>query len=446
MSAMRAFVAAALVLLVLVVAGCGGGGSAGLARGASLGSDASQLVPPDASAFAAVDTNLTSAQWQRVDDLTKSFPARAKLLDDIRNELQKRSLTWKADVAPALGAEVDLAVFGTGGKAEYVAFAKPDDVAKLRALATKLSTGADQYTVEQIGGWSVVADSKDLFDRVRAAQSGRSLADVAAFTAAWSRVGGDSLARAYVSGDAIASKSSSPGEAKADWFAARVAADGNALRLDIAKHPRVATAAPTKQTLLGDVPSGATLAVAFHGEGDLLKGLSSTKLAVRVLKQLAPVLTGDGVLYVRPSGLIPDLALEVTPKDPQAALAAAKTLLQSLTGKLGLVPLTAELSGNKLVIADGPSASAALRGGSKLVDDATYRDAVKSAGVPAQTSFLVYADVTQLTPFIQLVAQALGKHSPDQAYADNLAHVGTLVAWGSKSGGVTGLHAWVQPH
>src|SRR5439155_9838281 len=111
-------------------------------------------------------------------------------------------------------------------------------------------------------------------------------------------------------------------------------------RLEVAQHPQAATAAPKKQALLGEVPSGASLAVAFHGRSDLLAQVSATKLGAQLpRKQLGPLLTGDGVLYVRPSGLLPLFALEVAPKDPQAALAAARTLLKSLAGKLGLVPL-----------------------------------------------------------------------------------------------------------
>ena len=450
-SDVRALLAVALSALALVAAGCGGGGSTGVASGATLGTDASQLVPPDATAFVSIDSNLDSAQWQRVDNLTKSFPARAKLLDTIRSELQKEGLTWKDDIAPALGNELDVAAFGTGDKLEYVAFAQPADAAKLNALAAKVSQGTDKYTVEQIGGWSVVADSQELFAKVRAAQNGSSLADGAAFNAAWSSVPGNALARVYVNGSLTGTTKRLgtlrlAGE-KADWYAARVAADGDALRLEVSSHSQAATTAPKKQALLADLPSGSALALAFHGSSDLLKGISSTKLAGKLpLKQLAPLLTGDGALYVRASGLIPDFAVELTPKDPQAALTSARTLISSLTGSLGVLQLTAQLTNGKLVISDGPAAANALRAGSKLVDDSTYKDAVAAAGVPVQTSFVVYADVTELAPFIQLLAQALGSKAPNQALAENLPHVGTVVAWGSQSGAVERYHLWVQPN
>ena len=441
---MRAMLATALAALAVVAAGCGGGGSAGLASGATLGQSAAQLVPSDATAFVSVDSNLGSAQWQRLDDLTKSFPARAKLLDEINAQLQMKGLSWKDDVVPALGNELDVAAFGSGSNVEYVAYTKPHDAAKLSALASKVSEGNDKYTVQQIGGWSVVADAQDLFDKVRAAANGTSLADGAAFKAAWSSVSGDALARAYVNGSATGIGTLKLTGGKADWYAARVAAKGDALQVDVTRHPQGTTAA-TARPLLGDVPSGAALAVAFHGAGDLLAQLAATKVASQLpVKQLAPLLTGDGVLYVRSASLIPDVAIELTPKDPQAALVAARGLLQQLSGKLGPLQVTAQLSGTKLVIADGPAAANALRGGSKLVNDSAYRDAVKAAGAPAKTTLLAYADVTALAPVIQLALGALGGKS-DPSIGANLQHVGTVVAWLGKTNGTARYRLWVQP-
>jgi len=452
MKVMRAALAvAALSALVLVAAGCGSGVSA-VARSADLGADAAHLVPADAAAYVAADTDLGSTQWQRVDNLTKSFPIRAKLLDQIRSELRKRGLTWKDDVAPALGSEVDVAVFGTSAaNAEYVAFAQPADAGKLRTLATRLSRGTDHYTVERIGGWSVVADSRELFDRVRSAQHGRSLADVAAFKSAWSSVSGDALARAYVTGGAVASAANVlpllQQRGKTEWLAARVAADSDALRVELARHLQAAVPAAAKQTLLGDVPSGAALAVAFHGYAGLARALMSTQLTAKLpLNGIAPLLTGDGALYVRSSGLLPELALELTPRNPQAALASAHKLLSGLAGRFGALPLKAQLSGGKLVIADGPAAAAALRtGGPKLVGDADYKQALKDAGVPAKTTFVAYANVAELAPFIQLVAQAIGGKAPDPALVDNLTHVDRVLAWGSQANGVARISLWVRP-
>jgi hypothetical protein len=439
---MRVFAALALSALALFAAGCGASVS-GVARGAELGGDAAALVPADASAYVAADTNLDSTQWQRVDDLTKSFPIRPKILDAISSELQKRGLTWKDDVAPALGSEVDIALLGTS---DYVAFAKPSDEAKLRALASKLSEGNEHYTVEDIGGWSVVADSKDLFDKVRAAQGGSSLADTPTFKAAWAAIGGDALARAYVRGSALTAvpKLAQLG-GKADWLAARVTASGDALRAELVKHP--AGAAPAaKQALLGDVPSGSSLAIAYHGSAALSQALSSAGMGGTLpLTQLAPLLNGDGVLYVRSTGIVPQIAIELAAKNPQAALASARGLLTKVAGGLGPLPLTAQISNGKVVISDGPAAIAALWGGPKLVADGDYKAAVKSAGVPPRTTFVVYANVSELAPFVQLLGQAVGGKAPDPALVDNLTQVDKALAWGSQTGSTARVTLWLRP-
>lgn len=421
MGGMRAFLVAALMALAVVVAGCGGSGGSSVARGADPDGSAASLVPSDAKAFVAVGTDLNSQQWQRIDALTKSFPARGQLMSKLLD-----GLDWQKDIAPALGPEVDIAALG---RQEYVAFTKSGDESKLQALATKLSKGNEHYTVQQIGGWSVVADSQDLFDRVRSAQNGQSLAQSSNFHSAWSSVAGDSVVRAYVSRNS-------------GWLAAKISADPDALRADTVVHANAALPALAAHSLLGDVPSGAALAVAFRGTGDLLTRLQATKLP---LKQLAPLLAGGGVVYVRPSGLIPEVALELAPKDPQAALASARKLLGSLSGRLGPVQLTAQLSDGKLVVADSPSALTALRSGPKLVDDAAYKDALAKAGVASRTSFLAYADVTQLAPFVPPLVQAVTGKAPDFALADNLSHVGTVLAWATRDGGEIRLHLWLQP-
>jgi hypothetical protein len=421
MAAMRAFAAAALAFLALVVAGCGGSSSQ-VAQAGNVAGDAATLVPSDAKAFVAVNADLSSQQWQRVDALTKNFPARAKLIAKLLD-----GLDLQKDVAPALGPEVDFAVLG---KQEVVAFTKPDDESKLSALAAKLSKGDERYTVQQIGGWSVVADSQDAFARVRAGQSGQSLGETSAFQGAWSAAAGDGIARAY----AVVPRT--------DWVAARISADSDALRIDAVLQPSRALPALAPRSLLGDVPSGAALAVAFRGTGELLKQLPATKLP---LKQLAPLLAGGGVLYARPAGLIPEIALELVPKDPQAAIASAHALLRSLAPKLGPLKLTAQLSGAKLVIADSPAAVTALRNGPKLVGDAAFKDAIKAAGVPAQTTFLAYADVPQLAPFVPVLVQGLTGKAPDPALGENLAHVGPVVAWGTREGAQVRVHAWIQP-
>src|SRR5919197_6143516 len=135
--------AAVLAALVLVLAGCGGGASQ---SAGTFDGSAAQLVPPGAKAFAEVDTQSKSAAWDAVASLYPQLDLNA--------------------LRAAAGDTLDVAVIGN----EVVAFARPDDEAKLRDVAAR-----KHYRVQKIGDWSVVADSQDLFAAVRAAKAGRSL-------------------------------------------------------------------------------------------------------------------------------------------------------------------------------------------------------------------------------------------------------------------------------
>ena len=139
---MRAFIAAALASLVVVVAGCGGSASTGSTADPPLGTDAAQFVPPDAVAFASIDTDQSSQQVRQLDELTSSLGARQQVLQKLNAALGQGGLSYDPDVKPAVGKELDVAVLkgGDSSTPDVVAFAKPDDQSKLRALASTAST------------------------------------------------------------------------------------------------------------------------------------------------------------------------------------------------------------------------------------------------------------------------------------------------------------------
>jgi uncharacterized protein DUF3352 len=443
---MRVFLAAALASLVVVAAGCGGGGSTGSTADPALGTDAAQLVPPDALAFASIDTDQSSQQWRQLGQLTRGLAARQDALQKLNAALAKHGLSYDSDVRPAVGKELDVAVLkgGDSSTPDVVAFAKPDDQSKLRALASKFDQGNEHYTVEQIGGWSVVADSADAFAAVRAAQNGRSLGDTSAYSSAQSRLSGAAIVRLYAAQAAFASLAKQPTGAKAPaWTAAKVDAGSDAIRASAVAAGDVVPA-PAASKLLRDVPSGAALAIAFNGSKGLAQALGNVQGTGLPVQQLAPLLTGPGVLYVRANGLVPEVAVELAPSDPEAALARARTVLAGSAGKLGPIRLTPQLVGGKLVISDSPAAAAALRGGAKLVDSAAFKDALKAAGAPQSTSALVYADMPQLAPFLQLAAPALAGKALDPTLADTLNHLGSVVAWATRSGGASRFQLWAH--
>src|ERR1051325_778482 len=142
-----AAVAAAAVLTATGCAGAGASGSSNLGGGAS-------LVPSDAAAFVAVDTDLSSSQWHVVDGLLAKFPARDALLTSLRQRFEQAAkVGWADDVRPALGPEVDLVALG-GSPRRLVALLQPDDRAKLDALLEKLGP---HVVSRQLGGWAALA-------------------------------------------------------------------------------------------------------------------------------------------------------------------------------------------------------------------------------------------------------------------------------------------------
>ncbi len=412
-SAMRI---AAIAALVLVLAGCGSGGAR---TGAELNGDAAELVPPDALAFVNVDTGFDSKQWRAVGDLVGPG------LD-----LQR--------VKGAVGDGLSLAVLGVeDGKPDAVAFAKPRDEAKLRQFASTFDTGDEHYTVEQVGDWSVVADSADTFAAVRHADSGRSLADDADFKAASATFKGDSLVTAFVAGAAAKQLPGQLGafvraEGSAEWFAARLVGEQNALRLEVQARSLKPAPAVYRPTLLRDVPSGAIAAVSFKNLDRVLGRLPALKpyLGVRVA-DLLPALRGEGTFYVLPGVLIPVFALDVQSPNPQAAAQALRKLTAKGMAKVGnVLALRVARYGSRVVLTNGPAAGGSS--GGALVDDQPFKDALAAAGAPAQVSFLAYADVQRLKPILETLTQLLGKgtSSPKSSPLDRIA---TVVAFGTGS-------------
>jgi hypothetical protein len=414
---MRAALAAALAAgLMLVATGCGSSSAATT----QLGNDAAQLVPPSALAFVTADANLDSAQWKTVTDLFGPI------------ELPKQ-LDFKRDVQPAVGDELNIAVLGVdNGKPEAVAIVKSKDEAKLRSLAARFDQGNEHYTVEDIAGWSVVADSAENFQAVRSASTGSSLADTADFKQATSQLDTGALAFAYANGAAVqklgANLRSLVGTPR--WLAAHVVAGKDEVTLD-ARATGGARAAAYKPTLLRDVPSGAALAVSFKNVNELLARLRSEpalRAALPFVAQLKGI-SGEGVLYVVAGMLPPVVTLEVRPQDP----AAASKSLNALANRIGnVLPLHVTREGAKVLLTN---AAANPRSTGSIVDDKAFKDALSAADVPDEVTWLAYADVPRLAPLLQALAalRQQGARSKS-ANLDKLDKLGTVVAYGARTG------------
>jgi hypothetical protein len=118
-----AAVAAVCTVVAAVAAACGGTTKTGV------GGDAgAALLNSDALAYVSVDSDLTSDQWRQVDKLLEKFPGRDTLLDSIRRGLDEKQLDYARDIGPALGPEVDAAVYpgSTADDVAVVVLTKPD--------------------------------------------------------------------------------------------------------------------------------------------------------------------------------------------------------------------------------------------------------------------------------------------------------------------------------
>jgi hypothetical protein len=419
MATMRAAAAALALGLLLIAAGCG---TSTAATGSSSGTDAASLVPANAVAYVSADANLDSHSWQLVADVFGPIGTDAD---------------YKSDIHPALGDRVNLAVLKIeDGKPEAVAIVKPTDVAKLQALAKKFDQGTEHYTVENIGGWSVVADSASAFQAVRDAGKGNSLADDADFKTAMSQIGSADFATAYASGSgvqqlpeklrALVRVAGSP-----RWVAAGINADKNALHVD-ARAVGALTPAAYKPAMLYDVPSGAILAVSFKDVNQLLARI---KAEPTLRASLPPFLDnlrslgGEGVLYVLPGTLLPVITLAVQSRDPAVA---AKSLRAVAAKSAKLLPLRVERHGNYVLLTN--AAAGTSPGSGSLMEDQSVKDAFAAADVPAEVTWLTYADIQRLAPILQALASLTGTGQAKPSATPKLDKLGTLVAFGARSG------------
>jgi hypothetical protein len=74
-------------------------------------------------------------------------------------------------------------------------------------------------------------------------------------------------------------------------------------------------------------------------------------------------------------------------------------------------------------------------GGGSLMEDQPVKDAFAAADVPAEVTWLAYADIQRLAPILQALAALTGNgQSKPSTTGPKLEKFGTLVAFGARSG------------
>jgi hypothetical protein len=386
---MRAAVAAALAAgLLLVASGCGSSSAAS----SSVSADAAALVPPSALAYVSADSSLNSEGWTAIKKLTGPI------------DFDKA----------AVGDQLNVAVLAVEhGKPEAIAIVKPEDKAKLQALAAEFDQGDEHYTVQQVDGWSVVADSSEAFQAVRKASSGPSLADTEEFKKAQSQLNGGALAFAYAKGELVKQLPAGirPLLGSPEWLTAQVLGDKKELTLDV--HETGWSAVASKPTLLSDVPSGAILVVTFQDPAQ-----------VPYLQQYLEGISGEGVLYIVPGAILPVITLEVRPDDPAAAMATFRKVAKQIGSNL---PLNVERRGDKVLLT---TAEPGITAAKSVLDDKAFKDALAAADAPKEVSWLAYADINRLAPLVEAFGPLLQQNG-SKSQIKLPKDLDTLTAFGS---------------
>jgi Protein of unknown function (DUF3352) len=484
--------AAVTCFVAAVAAACGGTTKTGVS-----GESGASLLDSGALAYAAVDSDLGSSQWQQVDGLLKKFPGRETFLNSLRRGLASKQLDYDRDIKPALGPEVDAAVFvgSTPDDVAVVLLTKPDSLDKARELIRKLKaiSGRSETTASKVvDGWLVVSDTMTNLERTLKG-SGKSLADDDTFKDALGELPGDALAKVYVNGRQFADLadkifgegaqttalggSSQFGLDNLDWAAASIVAEDEGLKLegDVKTGNGGLGGPPYTSKLISGVPADALTFASFHGRNtqDQLRRLRQNPAFSQVLSHFEAELgmrlddvyalfEHETAFYVRRGPGLPEFSLVLEAPDTEQALTTIDRLATRLA-KLAHAQLGADTEGSlnvktlnfgrvtvrwagfdgRVLLTTGPTGIADYRAsGDKLADDSAYKDALDAAGAPDKTIGLFYVNLADGLELIKSYAGLAGGKLPPNV-RENLRPLQSFVAFGSSSGDVTKLAAFL---
>jgi hypothetical protein len=462
----RTWAAAALFTFALALAttACGGtstSASGGLTAGAA-------VVPADSLAYVAIDSDLSSSQWKTVDGLLNKFPGKDELLSKLRTSFENDTkANWETDVKPALGKEIDVAVFGD--KPYVVGLTQPADKVKFNALVEKIgaSGGGDPGVTAEVNGWTAFADTQAAIDAFKQASSGSKLADDSTFKDAMSTLSDDALAKAYANGPkVVAALTKAAGSMAANLpqtiknlqsGAAELVAADNGLKLDgTLKSSGGETLQPYTPKLVDKVPTGALAFLSFKGiAAAQLTSIPTVGVAFgAVIQKLGTILANENAVYVRPGTPIPEVTLVATPDDPQAAVETLTGLLKQFGAKVdqsgdvkeanfGRFSVFYGVADGDFIATDSKQGLADFKNGTSLTDDPTYKEAVSVSGMPGQTTGFLYVNLKDAVPLVESLVQLSGSTVPP-IVSNNLTPLRTLMIYGTGKSGELGFTAFLE--
>jgi hypothetical protein len=427
----RAIPALVLLLAALGFATTGCGGAA--EPGGDVPASAS-LAPADALAFATLTTDESSGQWKQASELVARLPGGNRdLAAGLTSALEEQGLTWKDDVAPALGPEVVLVV--THDR-KTIVLTQPDDEAKLTALIAKSDEPVARATVD---GWTALAEQESDLTAYQAALARGTLAADDSLAAGFEALPAEALARAWVDVAALTpelgkdlGQASKDLDLGVDWLSAGVAAEDDGVRLAVGVRTPGGNGTEYEPRLVDRVPADAVVALSFGGSQKLVdeveKRIPLGDIADRVEKAtgvsvggILDAFSGEGIVYVRPAGTAPEVTLALRPPDPDKVWQTVDRLAHRIAEQSGTTVRTVNEDGREvsLVDADGASIRYArldddtvivttgvtgirdfASDGEKLDSSDGYRRAADAVGLGGRTGGFLYVDVDGLLPIL----------------------------------------------
>ena len=467
---MRLWAPLAAIVLAFVVAGCGAATEV-----AGSVPESAALAPADALGFVTVVTDDSSEQWENADRLMSLFPdAQTEVFGAVRTELAEDDLTWKDDVAPAVGDE--LVVVVTADQ-KPVLLVQPEST---DALADLIASSDDPLVQGPVSDWTALAETQAVLDGYRASVARGTLDGVAAFEEAMTGLPADALVRGWVDLASVAGdltnalrESGVEGDIGVDWLAAAVAAEDDGVLLSIGVRTPEGNGSSYAPELFDRVPADAVAALSFGGTQGTLDRIEGTvdvdaissaiEDAVGVsLDVLLDALSGEGVLYVREgSGDTPEVTLVLAPPDTSKAFDTVDTMARRLAGTSGTEVRTRTDGGRTLyeVAADGLTVTYAriddvvivttarsgiadfLEDGPKLVDDGAFTSAAERVELGDRTRGFAYVDIDGLVPFVESLA---GPGAVPEEAKEILGALDSFILQGSGEGKTTTLSGFLR--
>ena len=446
---------------------------------ASGGPAGAAIAPASAQGFFSINTDVTSSQWKNADALSSKFPIRDQLLASVEKTFADNNVDFTADVLPVLGPELDFVLLkDASGTGQLVGMTQPADAQKFDALLEKGATPPKHVVID---GWTVFSDTQAQLTAFQTeAEQGKlaRLGDVQAGDGESSRRRERHRLRERCGRGLGSQVGVTSGEHRAQRPArmarrAALSTESDSVRLSARSSRRSCPARCSRQTLLSRVPADSLLVASFRGGDQLSQQLTRTPEMQRQLGQVQQLLgvsideitalvAGEGVLYVRPGLIYPEVTLTLKQSDPNAAAATLDKLVTRLSALANASVTTAVIPGvggakkvalgpvavyfgildDTLVISDSVTGFRARRRRPSPTIPSSRRPRRPPECPPSLAGF-VYVNIKDSVPLLEGLAQLGGGTIPPDVTA-NLAPLESFLAYATVDSGAATFSALLQ--